>query len=126
MEKNLEISVLLDFYGDILKEQQKEFLDYYYNDDLSLAEISEIAGITRQGVRDSIKRAEIQLYEMEGKLGLASRFREVQSGIEEIIDCAEKIAEENRRTALSREISDLTVRIRSIASALSEQEQEGV
>ena len=52
--KNLEIIMLLDFYGDMLTEKQRDFLGYYYNDDLSLSEIAENEGITRQGVRDSI------------------------------------------------------------------------
>lgn len=120
MAKDLEISLLLDFYGEMLKDQPKEYLELYYNDDLSLAEISEQAGITRQGVRDAIKRAETQLYEMERKLGLAEKFRDMQSGIEEIIECADKIAEENRTGALSRSINDLTVKIKSIAMSLSE------
>lgn len=58
MAKNLEIAVLLDLYGDMLTEKQRDFLGYYYNDDLSLSEIAENEGITRQGVRDAIKRAE--------------------------------------------------------------------
>ena len=65
MGKNLEISLLLDFYGDMLTEKQRDMVDYYYNDDLSLSEIAENEGITRQGVRDSIKRAEAQMMEME-------------------------------------------------------------
>lgn len=120
MAKNLEITVLLDFYGDMLTPKQREFLDYYYNDDLSLAEIAANVGITRQGVRDVIKRAECQLLDMEQRLGLVARFREVQHGLEEIMDCASAISAENRRTALSREINDLTVRIKSIALSLSE------
>ncbi len=59
--KDLEISVLLDYYGAMLTEKQREVADWYYNKDLSLAEIAEHTGITRQGVRDAIKRAEIQL-----------------------------------------------------------------
>ena len=55
MGKNFEISLLLDFYGDMLTEKQRDMVDYYYNDDLSLSEIAENEGITRQGVRDSIK-----------------------------------------------------------------------
>lgn len=120
MAKNLEITVLLDFYGDMLTGKQKEFLDYYYNEDLSLAEIAANVGITRQGVRDAIKRAECQLTEMEQRLGLVARFREVREGLDEIMDCATKISAENRRTGLSREINDLTVRIKSIAISLSE------
>ena len=50
--------MLYDFYGELLTDRQKEFFDYYYNDDLSLSEIAENAGISRQGVRDVIVRAE--------------------------------------------------------------------
>ena len=118
--KNLDITILLDFYGDMLTPKPREFLDYYYNEDLSLAEIAVNVGITRQGVRDAIKRAECQLIEMEDRLGLVKRFKDVQSGLEEIIDCANKIGIENRQTGLSREINDLSVRIKSIAMSLSE------
>lgn len=120
MAKNLEITVLFDFYGDMLTQKQRDFLDFYYNDDLSLAEIAANVGITRQGVRDAIKRAECQLLDMEQRLGLASRFKEMQHGLNEIAECASKISAENRRTALSREINDLTVKIKSIAFSLSE------
>lgn len=120
MAKNLEITILLDFYGDMLTPKQREFLDYYYNEDLSLAEIAANVGITRQGVRDAIKRAECQLIEMEQRLGLVERFKDVQSGLEEIIECASRISAENRNTGLSREINDLSVRIKSIALSLSE------
>ena len=65
MAKNLEMTILLDFYGDMLTPKQRDFLDYYYNQDFSLAEIAANVGITRQGVRDAIKRAEGQLYQME-------------------------------------------------------------
>ena len=120
MAKDLEMTILLDFYGDMLTQRQREFLDYYYNQDLSLAEIAANVGITRQGVRDAIKRAECQLTEMEQRLKLVERFHEVQKGLEEIMDCATKISAENRKCGLSREINDLTVRIKSIAISLSE------
>ena len=81
MAKNLQISFLLDFYGEMLTEKQREMIEYYYNEDLSLAEIADNQGITRQGVRDSIKRAEAQLLEMEERLGLARRFREMREGL---------------------------------------------
>ena len=68
--KNLEIAGLLDCYGEMLTQKQHDFLDYYYNEDLSLSEIAANEGITRQGVRDAIKRAETQLFDMENKLGL--------------------------------------------------------
>ena len=72
--KPLEMSLLFDFYGETLTEKQRELFDLYYNEDLSLSEIAEHAGITRQGVRDSIKRAEHALGEMEDKLGLVARY----------------------------------------------------
>ena len=68
----LEMSLLFDFYGETLTEKQRELFDLYYNEDLSLSEIAEHAGITRQGVRDSIKRAEHALHEMEDKLDTAT------------------------------------------------------
>lgn len=77
-EKDLNIGFLLDFYGDVLSERKRTVLDYYYNDDLSLAEIAEEIGISRQGVRDLIKKAEEELHFYEEKLGLATRFRAAQ------------------------------------------------
>ncbi|MCL2056882.1 MAG: putative DNA-binding protein [Oscillospiraceae bacterium] len=84
VEKDLRISVLLDFYGEMLTEKQREAVELYYNEDLSLAEIAEHSGITRQGVRDAVKRAENQLLEYEEKLGLWARFLEIKKGLEEI------------------------------------------
>ncbi len=121
MAKDFEtINILLDFYGEMLTEKQRSFIEYYYNDDLSLAEIAENEGITRQGVRDAIKRAEGQLYEMESRLGLAKRFEEVRSGLEQILGCAEEIYDHNMRTGLSREVNDAVVRIKLIVNQLSE------
>lgn len=77
MPKNLEYSVLLDCYGELLTEKQRETLDYYYNEDLSLSEISEIVGISRQGVMDIIKRSEQQLNAFEQKLRLKIRFKAI-------------------------------------------------
>ena len=84
MAKNLEISNLLDFYGDVLTEKQRDVLEQYYNDDLSLAEIAENFGITRQGARDAIKHGETALLELEQKVGFAARYRRVQQTLEEL------------------------------------------
>lgn len=84
MAKDLIIGLLLDFYGSLLSERQREVISLYYEEDLSLAEIAESAGITRQGVRDAIKKAENILTETEEKLGLARRFK-ILSGKMEII-----------------------------------------
>ena len=80
----------------MLTEKQRNAIDLYYNDDLSLAEIAQAADISRQGVRDNIKRAEQILTELEEKLGLAKRFSDMKQGFAEIIraaDSIEKISE---------------------------------
>lgn len=120
LAKDLEISVLLDFYGEMLTVKQRDFLEYYYDDDLSLSEIAENEGITRQGVRDAIKRAEGQLIQMENRLGHVRRFQEFHDGLKKIMECAEEINECNLRYGLSREINDSTVKIQSIALSLVE------
>ena len=84
MAKNLEISYLLDFYGDVLTQKQRDVMEQYYNDDFSLAEIAENFGITRQGVRDSIKRGESILLELEQKVGFAARYKAVQESMARI------------------------------------------
>lgn len=115
MAKNLEIPFLLDFYGEMLTKKQHDFLVYYYEEDLSLSEIAENEGITRQGVRDSIKRAEAQLFDMEQRLGIAKRFNELKKGIDEIVSCAEAINQYNLNHSLSMEINDNVARIKSLA-----------
>ena len=70
MNKNLNISILMDFYGEFLTDKQAEALDYYYNQDYSLYEIAGHMNVSRQGVRDFIKRGEKQLEEFEDKLHL--------------------------------------------------------
>ena len=84
MSKNLEISTLLDYYGMLLTDKQRETVEYYYDDDLSLGEIAENTGISRQGVRDSIKRSETILLEAEEKLGLIKKSEMLKNSIEKI------------------------------------------
>ena len=72
--KDLYVSALLDVYGEFLSEKQKTLTEYYYNDDLSLSEIAENEGITRQGVNDLIKRAVAQLKIFEEKCGYCKNF----------------------------------------------------
>ena len=68
MDKKVEISMLCDLYGKLLTEKQFEFINDYYNNDLSLSEIAENNNITRQAVRDIIKKGERKLFEYEEKL----------------------------------------------------------
>lgn len=74
---HLELCLLFDFYGEMLTDKQRELFDLYYNEDLSLSEIAEHAGITRQGVRDAVVRAEHTLTALEDKLHLVSRYGKI-------------------------------------------------
>ena len=94
MAKDLKISYLLDFYGRMLTDPQRDMMEAYYNEDLSLGEIAQERGISRQGVRDAVKRAEQQLWEMEERLGMVKRFRAVREALTVICDCALEIREQ--------------------------------
>lgn len=89
-EKNLNISFLLDFYGEVLSERARSVLDMYYNEDLSLAEIADIIGISRQGVRQIAKKGADDLMFFENKLGLANKFKAVSTQADLIISELEK------------------------------------
>ena len=91
------MTMLFDFYGEILTDRQKEFFDLYYNEDLSLAEIAENYGISRQGVRDVIVRAEAAMTELEDKTGLIRRFMQMQKKAQGIEDAAKEIRTINYR-----------------------------
>ena len=91
------MAMLFDFYGDVLTDRQKEFYDLYYNEDLSLSEIAENYGISRQGVRDVIVRAEATLTELEDKTGIIKRFHKMQeqlAGMGALVDDVVKLNEE--------------------------------
>ena len=120
MAKNLDVVLLADFYGEMLTENQRKFIEYYYSDDLSLSEIAQNEGITRQGVRDAVKRAEAQLYDMEKKLCLAERTRKITEALDIVMENVEEINTYNMNVSLSREINDAVVNIKSAIVALDE------
>lgn len=93
MAKNLHYVMLLDCYGEFLTVHQHKMMELYYGADLSLSEIAALAGITRQGVRDSIKRGEQILLEMEEKLQFAARLSQLRENYAEITALAEQMAE---------------------------------
>ncbi len=108
-EKNLKIGYLLDFYGELLSDRKRDVMELYYNEDLSLAEIAEEIGISRQGVHETIKKTEEELLFYEEKLGLAQKLKTVES----LADSLFRLAGEY---ALPKEIVDrieeLTVAVR--------------
>ena len=79
------MTMLFDFYGELLTERQREFFDLYYNEDLSLGEIAAEAGISRQGVHDLLTRAAHRLLDMEEKLGMADKFTRRSQGMEQCL-----------------------------------------
>ena len=85
------MAMLFDFYGDLLTERQREFYDLYYNEDLSLAEIAENYGISRQGVRDVIVRAEAAMSEIEEKTHIIRRFHQSKAAIAAIDAAADRL-----------------------------------
>lgn len=121
MGKNLQVSLLYDFYGDLLTEKQQEAIELYYNEDLSLAEIAQFDDITRQGVRDSIKRAEAQLFEFEERLGLYGRFQNIKESLRQMNICAEEIEKLNERLHGSKEIEEKCRRMKKLSADILEQ-----
>ena len=84
MNKNVDIPLLLDLYGNMLSKVQRDNLDLYYNKDLSLSEISDNIGKSRQGVFESIKKAEEILYSAEQKLKFLEKFTQIRNDFSEI------------------------------------------
>ena len=84
-------SMLLDFYGELLTDKQRECCELHFNEDLSLAEIAEQCGVSRQGVWDNIRRGEASLAQIEEKTGLIRRFSEIQKGLDALNAEAEKL-----------------------------------
>lgn len=114
------MTMLFDFYGEVLTDRQKEFFDLYYNEDLSLSEIAENYGISRQGVRDVIVRAEAVMTEIEDKTGLLKRFMRLRDKVSAIEEDAAAIKTINYRQYDNAELAELAERIAANAAALKE------
>lgn len=115
------MAMLYDFYGDLLTPRQKEFYDLYYNDDLSLAEIAENYGITRQGVRDIIVRAERSLEDIEEKTGLIQRYHRTRAATKIIRQVCTQLQELNQNRLRDNDLDDLTIQLND---AIEELERE--
>ncbi len=122
MNKSVDISVLLDIYGKLLSDVQYDSLNFYYNDDLSLSEIAENFGKTRQSVFDTIKRAENVLFEFESKLNFLKKSKRLEEQIEKIKLLATSIKSgaecENFKAADKCIISRLAEDILKVASGI--------
>ncbi len=109
MEKTLRMSLLFDFYGPLLTERQQDVFQMYFHEDLSLGEIAEQLGISRQGVYDLLKRASAILEDFESKLGLVVKHQERQELYGELLNLIDTITE---REEPSTVVAQLKAKIR--------------
>ncbi|MEW6424563.1 MAG: YlxM family DNA-binding protein [Bacillota bacterium] len=86
MEKFAWVNLLYDFYGQLLTEHQRKFVELYYGQDLSLSEIAEHYRLSRQAIHDVLKRAESSLFKYEEKLGLVNRFLEQRKRLNQALE----------------------------------------
>ena len=107
--------LLFDYYGDMLTERQRMCLDLRYNQDLSLAEIAEELGVSRQGVHDNIIRAEAHLQKMEEKTGCVRRYLQSRSAMQTILEAAATLKEHSDPT-----VRETAERIAVAASSIEE------
>lgn len=111
MSKNMDIAILLDVYGGMLTEKQSDTLSLYYNEDLSLTEIAENFGITRQGVHKCIRSAEDYLIQLEQTLGYAEKYRELCALTEQLDKLTDDATSKDKDT--HRKIKDCIEKIRA-------------
>ncbi|MBR3152167.1 MAG: putative DNA-binding protein [Clostridia bacterium] len=111
MEEKVKISILCELYGKLLTEKQFEFLDDYYNNDLSLSEIAENNGITRQAVRDILKKGECKLFEYEEKLGLMEKTVLQEEKIADILSELGKIKEKTSDKQVAKILEHIRVEL---------------
>ena len=115
MDKKVEISMLCEIYGKLLTEKQLDIMDNYYNLDLSLSEIAENEGITRQAVRDIIKKGENKLFELEEKLTFMKKTLNQERKLQEILEELSKIED----TSSDRKIEKILNHVREELSCLA-------
>jgi hypothetical protein len=107
VEDKVRISILLETYGNLLTEKQYNLLDDYYNSDLSLSEIAENENITRQAVRDNLKKGENRLFEYEEKLGIMKKTLMQEETINSILSELSKIETETSDKEIANILQDV-------------------
>ena len=120
MEKNVKISILCDLYGKLLTQKQFDFLNDYYNNDLSLSEIAENNQITRQAVRDIIKKGEKKLFEYEEKLLFMKRMSNQEKTIEHVLSELSKI----EKTSSDKKVAQILETVKKELNCLVSNREE--
>ena len=111
----LEMALLLDYYGGMLTEKQRDCFDMRYNQDLSLGEIAEALGVSRQAVNDNLTRTEALLRRMEENIGSVKRDMLIRKAVQELLDAASVLDTSSDPTVLA-----ISQRIRAAAHTLEE------
>ena len=118
MVKNMsEISMLYDFYGELLTPRQKSIMQYYYEDNYSLGEIADETGVSRQAVYDAVRKAEKSLHSYEEKLGLVKRFIQTEADIERAEEMIDEIIDQYQDDGV---IVEKLVSVKNILGKLEE------
>lgn len=115
MDKHIEVSMLCEIYGKLLTKKQYEVLNDYYNEDLSLSEIAENYNISRQGVRDIIKKGENKLFEYEEKLSIMKKIQENEKTIQLILSQLSQIKEESSDKKVEEILNEIQKELSCIA-----------
>lgn len=123
-EKDMTVGFLLDFYGGVLSEHTRSLLAMYYGEDLSLAEIAESAGISRQGVRHAIKKGEEELRFLEEQLGLAAQFCSLRDTAGRLRSLADRVKDEG--TSAVRELAEEARRCAALILSETNEEDSGI
>ena len=117
-QKDLNMSYLLDFYGEAIPEKHKEIMSQYYEEDLSLSEIADIFGMSRQGARHLIKKGEEQLLFLEQKLGLAKRYKDAIKNYTEFSSVMQQMYDEIDKTENNEKLLELYNKVSSVSQKL--------
>lgn len=108
LEKTNQVNLLFDFYAPLLKGKQREYLELYYLDDLSLGEIAEMHEVSRQAVYDHIKRAEKQLFEYDQKLCLVLKHEQRKTVMDQLKDLVKELSDSETREQLNTLLHQLS------------------
>ena len=115
MDKHIELSILVEIYGKLLTQKQQDVLNDYYNKDLSLSEIAENNNISRQGVRDLIKKGESKLFEYEEKLNIMKKMQQTDETIQDILIKLSKIRENSSDKKIEKILNEVQKELSVIA-----------
>lgn len=115
MDKHIEVSLLLETYGKLLTKKQYDVLNDYYNNDLSLSEIAENNNISRQGVRDLIKKGECKLFEYEDKLNIMKKTQSNEQTIQTILLKLEKIQNDSSDKQIEKILNEVQKELKVLA-----------